>query len=331
MNETVTGQLKQTAQRVLPRPLFFKLRDLRARMALARSGAPRAFRDAPAEPRWLGGDALRRLHAEMPPGGQADADAMGRLHAHYTAEALERRGDARARQLHRALGSVGQSAGSSLELGCAEGMVSRALSRAGWRATGIDLRDDVFDDRASRDGADLRAMDAAALAFDDATFDLVFSFDSFEHFPDPAAVLDEVLRVTRPGGLIYLDFGPLYDSAWGLHADAVLGIPYVQHLCERDTIEAFCREEGLPVIHFDQCNGWPLARYRQLFDAHADALETVFRFEKLDVSGLALIERYPSCFRSKVDDMESLLVGYVEVLLRKRGATDGGRGRSTRG
>jgi SAM-dependent methyltransferase len=318
MTQTVPMRLKQTARGLLPRPVLFRLRDLGTRLALARSGAAEAFEGAVAGPSWLGMADLHRLHREMPPAGANGADALARLHASYTDEALAHRGEVRARQLQRALGAAARHVKRSLELGCGEGMVSRELAQRGVRASGIDIRGDVFDARAVRAGADLQAMDAGSLAFDDGTFDLVFSFDAFEHFPNPATVLDEATRVLRPGGLLYLDFGPLYDSAWGLHADAVLGIPHVQHLFPRDAIERFCREERLPVIHFDQCNGWPLGRYRRLFASRVRSLDTLFLLEKLDVSGLHLIERYPSCFRAKVADLEGLLVGYVEALFRKR-------------
>jgi SAM-dependent methyltransferase len=319
MNATVTAQLKHTAQRVLPRPFVFHLRQLGAKVALARSGAGRAFAQAPSEPTWLPAEALAVLHREMPPLGGTAAHALQRLHAHYTRAALDERAEARVRQLRRAIGSEAREVRRSLELGCGEGVVSHVLWKEGVRAAGIDVRGEVFDSRALAAGVDLREMDAASLAFRDGAFDLVYSFDAFEHFPHPERVLAEALRVTRPGGLIYLDFGPLYDSPWGLHADAVLGIPYVQHLFPRSVTEHFCREEGLPPIHFEQCNGWSLGQYRRLFEAHAGELDTLCWFEKLDVSGLGLIERHPSCFRGKAAALEDLLVGYVEVLVRKRG------------
>jgi len=44
-------------------------------------------------------------------------------------------------------------------------------------------------------------VDAAQLPFPDASFDLVFSTASFEHFKDPIAAVRECARVTAPGGL----------------------------------------------------------------------------------------------------------------------------------
>ena len=42
--------------------------------------------------------------------------------------------------------------------------------------------------------------DVQALAFDDATFDLVLAFTSLHCFPDPALAVREIGRVLRPGG-----------------------------------------------------------------------------------------------------------------------------------
>jgi len=45
-------------------------------------------------------------------------------------------------------------------------------------------------------------QNAAQLPFDDATFDVVSCLEALEFMPDPDAVLSELLRVLRPGGLL---------------------------------------------------------------------------------------------------------------------------------
>jgi SAM-dependent methyltransferase len=46
--------------------------------------------------------------------------------------------------------------------------------------------------------------------------DVVFSSNVLEHVPDPMGLIEEMIRATRPGGLIYLSYCNWY-SPWGGH------------------------------------------------------------------------------------------------------------------
>jgi SAM-dependent methyltransferase len=46
--------------------------------------------------------------------------------------------------------------------------------------------------------------------------DVTFSSNVLEHVPDPIGLIEEMIRVTRPGGLVYLSFCNWY-SPWGGH------------------------------------------------------------------------------------------------------------------
>ena len=56
-----------------------------------------------------------------------------------------------------------------------------------------------------------------ALPFEDASFDLVTSFDTLEHVVSPGDVLSESRRVLRPDGLLAVVFPPFYDVRAGSH------------------------------------------------------------------------------------------------------------------
>lgn len=63
------------------------------------------------------------------------------------------------------------------------------------------------------------AGDGNRLPLPDAVADVVFSSNVLEHVPDPGRFLDEMVRVTRPHGTIYLSFTAWF-SPWGGHETA---------------------------------------------------------------------------------------------------------------
>lgn len=65
-------------------------------------------------------------------------------------------------------------------------------------------------------GLDLRQHTADRLPFDDGTVDLVVSHEVFEHIADVPAAVQEIRRVLRPGGLVYVNIH-LFPSISGGH------------------------------------------------------------------------------------------------------------------
>lgn len=57
---------------------------------------------------------------------------------------------------------------------------------------------------------------AMALPIADASADVVFSSNLLEHVPDFESVADEMVRITRPGGVLYLSYTNWW-SPWGAH------------------------------------------------------------------------------------------------------------------
>ena len=58
------------------------------------------------------------------------------------------------------------------------------------------------------------------LPFDDGAFDIVMSDNVIDHAEDPEKILHEIIRVLRPGGLLYFTVNihhPVYDLASRLH------------------------------------------------------------------------------------------------------------------
>lgn len=87
-----------------------------------------------------------------------------------------------------------------LVVGCGQGIEAAVLAQdLNAQVVGIDI-EGHFDPRAV-ERVTLQLGDAMALTFDDASFDIVYSFHALEHITDPHRALSEMHRVLRPGGL----------------------------------------------------------------------------------------------------------------------------------
>jgi SAM-dependent methyltransferase len=88
-----------------------------------------------------------------------------------------------------------------LEIGTGTGSLLQELIRRGIDAEGVELRQELIDQAHRFHGPlPIRRVTGTALPFTDSSFDVVVSFDVFEHIPDSDAHLLEVRRVLRPGG-----------------------------------------------------------------------------------------------------------------------------------
>jgi SAM-dependent methyltransferase len=205
-----------------------------------------------------------------------------------------------------------------VELGCWDGMVLAALRAGGHEAIGADRSRAGIDARARAAGVRFVQTDAAALALPAASVDLVYSFAAFEHFADPDAVLLESARILRPGGHLFLAFGPVYTSPWGLHAYRQIPVPYCQYLFTDHDLRAYAARHGLP-CEWPYVNGVTVTAYRELWARHASRWDRLFyREHPAGGVGAELIARYPSCFRGKVPAFDDLLVSAIEIGLRRR-------------
>ena len=98
-----------------------------------------------------------------------------------------------------------------LEIGCGIGVISAFLADSyGMNVLGTDLDPEQIElartTQPTSDRLHFAVEDATHLTFENASFDLVLSQDIFHHIPDWEQVVQEVVRVLRPGGyFIWLD------------------------------------------------------------------------------------------------------------------------------
>lgn len=98
---------------------------------------------------------------------------------------------------------VGQG-GDLLEVGCGTGLIMERVRGFANSVRGIDISPGMLE-RARERGLEVQEGSATELPFDDASFDVVYSFKVLAHVPDIDRALAEMARVTRPGGHVVFD------------------------------------------------------------------------------------------------------------------------------
>ena len=92
-----------------------------------------------------------------------------------------------------------------LDIACGEGYGTHALAMAGAaNVIGVDVSEEACEHARSKYGIDARCGDAQAIPLAEASVDVVVSFETIEHVSNPAAFLDECLRILKPGGSLII-------------------------------------------------------------------------------------------------------------------------------
>lgn len=149
------------------------------------------------------------------------------------------------------------------------------------------------------------AGDGNRLPLPDDVADAVFSSNVLEHVPDPRTFLDEMVRITRPHGTIYLSFTAWY-SPWGGHETA----PW-HYLGGHRAAQRYERRHGRP----------PGNRFgSSLFACHVGSSVRMVRAHP-DVDVVAAVPRYyPDWMRwlVAVPVLREVLTWNLLLVLRRR-------------
>lgn len=89
-----------------------------------------------------------------------------------------------------------------LEIGSGRGALVHALTEMGHKVTGTEVNPEYMAYAKEEYGVDLVTIstETTDLPFADGSFDIVMSFDVFEHIPDTNSHIEEVKRVLAAGG-----------------------------------------------------------------------------------------------------------------------------------
>ncbi|HEX3603564.1 MAG TPA: bifunctional 2-polyprenyl-6-hydroxyphenol methylase/3-demethylubiquinol 3-O-methyltransferase UbiG [Steroidobacteraceae bacterium] len=161
-----------------------------------------------------------------------------------------------------------------LDVGCGGGILTEAMARSGARTLGIDLAQAVLD------VAELHALESSlkieyrAVAAEElaaaqpAAFDLVTCMEMLEHVPDPAASLEALAALVKPGGDVVVSTLNRKPQAFAV---AIIGAEYIARILPRGThaylkfirpseLARWGRESGLALIDLTGIIYNPLTR-----------------------------------------------------------------------
>jgi 2-polyprenyl-3-methyl-5-hydroxy-6-metoxy-1,4-benzoquinol methylase len=105
-----------------------------------------------------------------------------------------------------------------IDFGCGQGNESVELAQAGVaHVIGLDNRESILQ-KARQNAAAAGVQEKCEFVTDYAgVVDAVISLDAFEHFSDPAGVLKKMDQLLKPGGAVYISFGPSWYHPRGGH------------------------------------------------------------------------------------------------------------------
>jgi SAM-dependent methyltransferase len=143
-----------------------------------------------------------------------------------------------------------------LEVGCGRGDFLRAAAAAGFEVSGCDY---FGPDRPAIAGAALHDGPLRGVRLPAASFDVVVSRNTLEHLFDPRAEVEEMVRLLKPGGLLYVKVPSVtYEHGWLsrliFREPHKLEPPYHLNYFDARTLRRFLESAGLTV------SGWALER-----------------------------------------------------------------------
>jgi SAM-dependent methyltransferase len=206
----------------------------------------------------------------------------------------------------------------TLEIGCGDGITSFMLQCYGHKADCADLED--WRNARAKSLNFFPGTIESGIAVHDSSYDLVFSYNTFEHLSNPRIALSEMVRVCKPGGCIFISFNPLFASPWGLHSYRSLKMPYPQFLFSESFVLEKLNELGISDLgtsrtELQPLNRWTLNEFDQLWNNSGCLIRDRQISRNDEYFGLVL--RYPDAFQGRGLTVSDLVTSGITILLEK--------------
>ncbi len=205
-----------------------------------------------------------------------------------------------------------------LEFGCGDGMVGYQFYTGGYDIEFLDI-EDWRKERAKV--IPLRIHDITKEIEVNKKFDLIYSFDTFEHILDPYQALVNFKKILSDDGHIYISFVPLYFSAYGMHLHNMFNIPFPQLIFSEDFLKNKIKEKGIKDLGRDRVEIQPLNKFR--FQDYLDAISKAgFEIISLktgkDISQTKFIFNNTKYLKRDYLSLDDLVLNSVKILLKKK-------------
>jgi SAM-dependent methyltransferase/ribosomal protein S18 acetylase RimI-like enzyme len=167
------------------------------------------------------------------------------------------------RELLDRFADIVKGLGAACDLGCGPGHVTRYLHERGVDITGIDLSAVMVQTaRRSNTGLEFTEADMRSLKMPDNALGGIVAFYSIIHIPrrEVVAVLGEMKRVLRPGGVLLLSFHLGEDV---LHRDELWGLPVSLDFVffQSEEMKQYLKAAGLEVVEAIERAPYPEIEY----------------------------------------------------------------------
>lgn len=212
------------------------------------------------------------------------------------AEAVQRRGEERARWLATRFGVRGKRC---LEVGCGRGEVVRALSsQHDCQVVGVDVTEYPEWTAPQPAGASLIRRDISAEPSHDlGQFDLIYSFSVWEHIRRPREALMAVKQLAKRGADIYISAN-LHRGTQASHRYREVFFPWPHLLFSDEVFEQFYEKRGVRGQRAAWVNRWSAAEYSTCFaELGFSVLECSYATTPLDEAFYSrfedILSRYP--------------------------------------
>jgi 2-polyprenyl-3-methyl-5-hydroxy-6-metoxy-1,4-benzoquinol methylase len=137
-----------------------------------------------------------------------------------------------------------------LDVGCAMGAMLEEAKAAGWDPVGVETSKFAANYAAEHTGCPVYAGTLEKAAFSSESFDVVTLMDVIEHVPQPSGLVEEIYRVLRPGGVVFIvtpNFASFFVWLYGSKAYGVWPDQHVVYF-RPSTMAQLLRKAGFATV-----------------------------------------------------------------------------------